>query len=431
MMMEVLTADDVTVRAATQTEFATAVAWAVNEGWNPGLDDLASFYSADPKGFFMSFNTKNETTAMTTTTATTNTTITATALSKSTSSLPLVTATTTVEGAVLEPKGKALSSLSAVRFGPSYGFIGFYIVLPDYRGRGLGVKVWRAGLAHLGDDRIVGLDAVLEQQENYCKSGFVRAGRHVRYSGSVMIASTPDHDREEASEMKPTSCNSSIATATVCSTSTGTTVLPLKGSSYEKNVTITQINGSEDVATISQVLEYDADFCPGDRRAFISEWIAPKLPPCQLPQQEHNSRTSNSLLVQVRRRSLVARDTSGKVVGYGSIRICANSGARIGPLFADSPVVAERLFIGLVDISRAIFAATDAAAVTSKTSSSEATVTSSLSVAIDAPEDNLEAAALALRFGLVASSETVRMYRGGIPNLPVDRTYGLVCLELG
>ena len=36
---------DLEIRAATVSEFATAVEWAASEGWNPGIDDLAAFLS--------------------------------------------------------------------------------------------------------------------------------------------------------------------------------------------------------------------------------------------------------------------------------------------------------------------------------------------------------------------------------------------------
>ena len=42
-----------TIRPATIAEYQTAVDWAAAEGWNPGLDDLAAFYNADPEGFLM------------------------------------------------------------------------------------------------------------------------------------------------------------------------------------------------------------------------------------------------------------------------------------------------------------------------------------------------------------------------------------------
>lgn len=33
----------------------TAIEWAAKEGWNPGLYDADAFYATDPQGFFMGF----------------------------------------------------------------------------------------------------------------------------------------------------------------------------------------------------------------------------------------------------------------------------------------------------------------------------------------------------------------------------------------
>jgi ribosomal protein S18 acetylase RimI-like enzyme len=65
---------------------------------------------------------------------------------------------------------------------PGFGCLGLYIVKAEYRGRGFGLALWRAALNHLGD-RIVGLDGVVAQQENYRKSGFQLAFRNIRQRG--------------------------------------------------------------------------------------------------------------------------------------------------------------------------------------------------------------------------------------------------------
>lgn len=123
------------VRTATQEEFAVAVKWAQDEGWNPGIADLEAFFAADPSGFLMGF-----------------------------------------------ADGKPVSSISVVRYGDGYGFLGFYIVHPGGRGKGLGMATWQAGMAYL-DNRTVGLDGVVAQQDNYKLSGFQLAGRNIRFSG--------------------------------------------------------------------------------------------------------------------------------------------------------------------------------------------------------------------------------------------------------
>ena len=67
---------------------------------------------------------------------------------------------------VLNVDGQPAATVSAVRYGERFGFLGLYITAPDLRGRDHGVAVWRAGREHLAG-RVVGLDAVLEQETTY------------------------------------------------------------------------------------------------------------------------------------------------------------------------------------------------------------------------------------------------------------------------
>jgi hypothetical protein len=73
-----------------------------------------------------------------------------------------------------------IGCISAVSYGESYGFIGFYIVKPNYRKRGFGIPLWNKAMEHLSG-RNIGLDGVVAQQENYKKSGFELAHRNIRY----------------------------------------------------------------------------------------------------------------------------------------------------------------------------------------------------------------------------------------------------------
>ncbi|MFE7567718.1 GNAT family N-acetyltransferase [Streptomyces sp. NPDC057539] len=118
--------------------------WADEEGWNPGKSDRHSFFPTDPGGFI--FGRLN---------------------------------------------GEAVASVSAVRYGTDFGFIGFYIARPAVRGQGYGIQVWRAAMARL-NGRNVGLDGVVDQQENYRKSGFRKAWNNVRYEGVPAAIGVPD-----------------------------------------------------------------------------------------------------------------------------------------------------------------------------------------------------------------------------------------------
>lgn len=117
-------------------EIDLAIDWAEKEGWNPGIYDAETFFSADPDGFFIGL--LND-----------------------------------------EP----IATISAVKYGKSFGFLGFYIVKPEYRGKGFGMKIWNKGLKYL-DGRNIGLDGVVAQQENYKKSNFKFAYRNIRYQGN-------------------------------------------------------------------------------------------------------------------------------------------------------------------------------------------------------------------------------------------------------
>lgn len=121
----------------SKDEVKIAVAWAAKEGWNPGLYDIDAFYAIDPHGFFVG---------------------------------------------ILD--NEPIACFSAVAYDKNFGFLGFYIVKQEYRGKGYGIQVWSAGLYHLKIQNI-GLDGVVAQQENYKKSGFKLAYRNIRYQGEA------------------------------------------------------------------------------------------------------------------------------------------------------------------------------------------------------------------------------------------------------
>jgi GNAT superfamily N-acetyltransferase len=130
-------AGDFRIRPMRPDEVAIAVNWAAAEGWNPGLADDVCFAAADPEGFFIG-----------------------------------------------ELDGAPAATVSCVNYGSGFAFLGFYIVRADLRGRGYGLRIWNAAIAHAGR-RVIGLDGVVAQQQNYRKSGFELAYANVRYGGRV------------------------------------------------------------------------------------------------------------------------------------------------------------------------------------------------------------------------------------------------------
>jgi len=135
--------NDLRIRAMRPHEISIAVDWAAAEGWNPGLADAACFATVDPGGFLVG-----------------------------------------------ELDGAPAATVSCVNYSAGFAFLGFYIVREDVRGRGLGLRIWNAAIAHAGP-RVIGLDGVVAQQQNYRKSGFWLAYANVRYGGMVAAPDAP------------------------------------------------------------------------------------------------------------------------------------------------------------------------------------------------------------------------------------------------
>jgi len=167
------------IRAAQPDEIESVfIDWAAREGWNPGLNDAGSFYRADKNGFLIG-SLGNE----------------------------------------------PVSCISVVKYHPGFAFLGFYIVKPQMRGKGLGLKIWNAAIEYAADAN-VGLDGVIDQQDNYKKSGFRLAYRNIRYYGK---------------SFKTDSFNPGI--------------LPFAD------------------GDLKQLLAYDASLFPVDRKSFTESWV--------------------------------------------------------------------------------------------------------------------------------------------------------------
>jgi ribosomal protein S18 acetylase RimI-like enzyme len=121
------------IRHMRKQEMGFVIDLAYKEGWNPGINDEHCFYNSYPDGFF-----------------------------------------------IMELNSELIGCISAIAYDNAYGFIGFYIVVPEYRGKGFGLQLWNHGMQYLGN-RNIGLDGVVEQQQNYEKSGFKFAYNNIRY----------------------------------------------------------------------------------------------------------------------------------------------------------------------------------------------------------------------------------------------------------
>jgi GNAT superfamily N-acetyltransferase len=126
------------IKTMNREEVDLALDWASREGWNPGYSDSDCFYRTDPAGFFIG-----------------------------------------------NLDAKPVGCISAVSYENIFGFIGFYIVVPEYRGRGYGIQLWNRAMERL-KNQPVGLDGVPEQQANYRKSGFRLAYSNIRFESPAV-----------------------------------------------------------------------------------------------------------------------------------------------------------------------------------------------------------------------------------------------------
>jgi GNAT superfamily N-acetyltransferase len=116
----------------------TLVRWAEEEGWNPGLYDAEVFWATDPGGFYGYY--KN---------------------------------------------GQLIAGGSIVSYHGMFGFMGFFIVKPEYRSHGIGRRLWYRRrdtlLSRLNEGASIGMDGVVAMQPFYQKGGFETAFRDERH----------------------------------------------------------------------------------------------------------------------------------------------------------------------------------------------------------------------------------------------------------
>lgn len=131
------------VGTASVDDVALIAEWAAAEGWNPGGTDAQAFLVADPGGFLVG-----------------------------------------------RLDGDPVTSISVIRYGEAFGFLGMYIARSDVRGRGFGYRTWQAGMERMSG-RTVALDGVVAQQPNYRRSGFRPAWTNTRFEGPPPLADPP------------------------------------------------------------------------------------------------------------------------------------------------------------------------------------------------------------------------------------------------
>ncbi|MEM1112801.1 MAG: GNAT family N-acetyltransferase [Pseudomonadota bacterium] len=130
------------IRQMRRDEVDELVDWAALEGWNPGLHDADIFWENDSEAFLAA-----------------------------------------------EQGGKVIGGGAITSYAGQYGFMGFFIVKPEHRGRGLGDALWHARrdqlLQRLKDGAAIGMDGVFDMQDYYAKGGFVFSHRNLRYRAEI------------------------------------------------------------------------------------------------------------------------------------------------------------------------------------------------------------------------------------------------------
>ena len=225
------------IRPMTRPEVDLLVNWAAQEGWNPGREDAELFWATDPEAFIAA-----------------------------------------------DLDGELIGGGAITAYGDAFGFMGFFIVRPPFRGQGLGNALWHARrerlIARLRPGATIGMDGVFAMQAYYAKGGFVFSHRDIRFRAEI-----------------------STRPAAVPAAG-GEVVVPLADFPF------------------AEVLAYDRTCFPAPRTSFLTGWID----------------QPTGLALGCRR--------DGRLAGFGVVRRC-REGCKIGPLFADDAQVAEALFAGL------------------------------------------------------------------------------------
>jgi len=76
---------------------------------------------------------------------------------------------------------KRIGCIAGVRYNESYGFLGLFLVIEKYRGRGFGLQLWKKALSHLSDLPCVGLEAAPDRIADYSKWGFTISSKTTRW----------------------------------------------------------------------------------------------------------------------------------------------------------------------------------------------------------------------------------------------------------
>lgn len=246
-----------TIRPLTADDIPTVTEWARREGFTPGAGDVAIYRQTDRQGVWVGWLDR-------------------------------------------QPVG----CIAGVRYNTAYGFIGLFLVVPEQRGKGHGVCLWRHALHHLADLPCIGLEAAPDRVRDYAGWGFTPASPTTRWQrGGAGAAPGP------AALVPVVSPPAVIPPAPELPRSAWCL---LAGPAIPERA----------------VQRFDAEREPSPRPHFLHQWL------------RHPAGTVHALL-----------DRGGTCHGFGRIRPCLlkeGTGWRIGPLVADHPAAARALLEGLL-----------------------------------------------------------------------------------
>lgn len=269
----------------------TLIRWAVEEGWNSGPYDAEAFWAADPEGFYGYY-----------------------------------------------AEGKLIAGGAIVSYNKEFGFMGLFIVKPEFRGNGIGRKLWFQRrdtlLQRLNKDTSIGMDGVVAMQPFYEKGGFKIAFKDERYEKMGMA----------------------------CDISTSIS--------------------STETEDFEAILSYDKKCFGFARPQFMKTWL-------NLP----NNKTFKYM-------------EGNQLKGFAIVRQ-AQTGYKICPLFADNAEIAEKLYQACLNavVGEPLY--------------------------LDIPVVNEGAVNLVQKYGAKYVFECARMYYGEVPDIELDKVFGITTFELG
>lgn len=255
-----------------------------------------------------------------------------------------------------ELNGERISCVCAMKYGDEQAYVGLFMVVKQYRGRGYGLRTWNETVMKIEPRFNAALDALVNMESTYNKSGFRREWINHRYDIKVANVVKVLSDAQK--------------------------LLPAKA-----------VVSPTDKVDLKKLSEYDSVIFGTCRENVLAAWITVAL---------------GGWVVL----------SDDKIVGYLILRktvLFSKEGYFAGPFFADDLTIAKVLLKTACEFISRQDAAPDRV------------------IAMDVPvEFNPEGVHLFEQELSGASvSDTVRMMTKGVPNVPLQKVFGIGSLIIG